>query len=97
MSVTTAIDTDISKAMPVVQNADGTCTLILPNEAEEDKTVYLFFTDGRLLQTIPIAKGTSEVIIPASGLIPGQLYLIKYVPENTFPRKSHFAKFIYRN
>ena len=94
--VTTAIDTDISKAMPVVQNADGTCKLILPNEAEEDKTVYLFATDGRLIETVAVAKGTSEVIIPVSGLVPGQLYLIKYVPDNTFPRKSHFAKFIYR-
>ena len=95
--VTTAIDVDIHKAMPVIQNADGTCTLVLPTAAEAEMTVYLFAIDGRLIATIPVAEGTERVNIPVDGLVPNQLYLIKYVPAGTFPRKAHFAKFIYHS
>ena len=95
--VATAIDTDYKKALPVVQNADGTCVLLLPVKADEGMTVYLFTTDGRLMFTLPVEAGTDKVTIPTSGLQPNQLYLIKYAPANSFPRKAYFAKFILRN
>lgn len=94
--VATTIDADITKALPVVQNADGTCTLLLPANAEDGMMVYLFATDGRLILTIPVETGTDKVTIPSSRLQPNQLYLIKYAPQNAFPRKAHFAKFILR-
>ena len=94
--VATAIDTDLKKALPVVQDADGTCALLLPSKAEEGMTVYLFSTDGRLILTLPVEAGTTRVTIPTAGLQPNQLYLIKYAPTGLFPRKAHFAKFILR-
>jgi hypothetical protein len=97
LHVATTIDTDYKKALPVVQNADGTCALLLPSNAEEGMMVYLFTTDGRLILTIPVEAGTDIVTIPTSGLHPNQLYLIKYTSANAFPRKAHFAKFILRN
>lgn len=95
LTVTTVIDTDIKKALPVVKNSDGTASLILPEDAEAGMTVYVFAADGRLMLTEPVTEGTREVIINTSGLIPGQLYLVKYAPTTSFPRKTHFAKFIY--
>ncbi|MBP5290125.1 MAG: M6 family metalloprotease domain-containing protein [Paludibacteraceae bacterium] len=92
--VATAIDRDTKKALPVVQNADGTCTLILPTYAQEDMKVYVFTTDGKLVETIAVPAGTLEVNIPTGGLLPQHLYLLKLTPATSFPRKAYFAKFI---
>lgn len=96
LRVTTAIDTNYKIPLPVVQNADGSCTLLLPTNAEAGMAVYIFTTDGRLMQTVSVEEGASEVVIPTSGLLPQHLYLIKYAPATSLPRKAHFAKFILR-
>ncbi len=94
LHVFTAIDTDISQALPVTRNADGSCTLLLPTYTSQPTSVYLFATDGRLLRTISVATGTRNVAIPTYGLCPNQLYLLKLVPQDSFPRKAYFAKFV---
>ena len=96
LRVTTALDTNYKVPLPVIQNADGTCTLLLPSNAEAGMAVYVFTTDGKLMEIVSVEEGATEVTVPTSGLLPGHLYLIKYTSATSFQRKAHFSKFILR-
>lgn len=96
LTVQTLIDTDTKKGLPVVQQSDGTCQLLLPSPAEEGMTVYLYTTDGYLVASSPVPAGTLTVTLPTASLVPHTLYLLKYVPTASRLRRSdHWSKFIY--
>lgn len=97
LTVFTAIDTNYKVALPVVQPGDGTCVLYLPMNAEAGMAVYLFTTDGRLVAKADVAEGTRQITLPTEGLLPHQLYLVKYAPAaSRLPRKTFYSKFVYR-
>ena len=96
LTVSTLIDSDTKQALPVMVNADGSCTMLLPAHAESGMVVHLFSADGRLIRSLTVNEGALQVNIPTDGLTNGHLYLVKYSSATSMRRKDYFGKFIYR-
>ena len=79
----------------LVRNQNGTVTAYLPVNAEEDSSLGVSDATGKLLYTLPLTEGESIFVLPTEGLVHGQIYLVKYRPQEKISGKGLWSKFIY--
>ena len=94
--VTTAIDTDYRRPLPITQQTDGSCVLSLPTNAPEGMQVFVYTTEGRLLGAVSVPADSREVTLSATLFRKHHLYLLKYASASGISRKDYHAKLLYR-
>lgn len=71
----------------------GLLKVYLMDEAEENAFINIYSTDGRLVRSVSVQAGETQVDIDVQGLAKGSLYVVKYLQKNKLKRKSPVSKF----
>lgn len=74
---------------------ESTVVAYLPSMASSGSRLLVYSVDGKLVEQVVIAESTYMVDIYVNDLTKGNLYLVKYVPNEKIKRKDLWAKFIY--
>lgn len=95
MHVHTLAGTTKTNKQFTIANINGEVTAYLPNAAAFGSKLIVYTSAGNLVEEIELTAGEVTFRIPSQGLIPQQLYLVKYMSGSGITRKGIWSKFIY--